>query len=302
MVYVTIGWVLAYTLCLASIGLFAYAYALSRDKRILAFGSILVNMLLVTALIMIMTFGAIKQRTLNFVLLNALSLYGLSVPFYIIETSGLKPRFSLVVFVAYLCSLAVANALLANGHGVLPFLTIMTPFALTFFAVFSPSLRSPSERPISYVAFWRDIRSLGFGVFLIVSLAISLHYAVFRGAIKENRLANSLFYSGLTIAYQIPCLVFAAKVIREKRRRGRFAATEAVGRLSAREREVAEKLCMGLKYEEIAQQLFVSLATIKKHAYNIYRKLDISNARQLINLMRETEGSGTTIPSDKPQP
>ncbi|HAP56188.1 MAG TPA: hypothetical protein DCQ16_10025, partial [Spirochaetaceae bacterium] len=61
-------------------------------------------------------------------------------------------------------------------------------------------------------------------------------------------------------------------------------------------------LCMGLKYEEIAQQLFVSLATIKKHAYNIYRKLDISNARQLINLMRETEGSGTTTPSDKPQP
>ncbi|NLX44555.1 MAG: hypothetical protein GXY71_01415 [Treponema sp.] len=74
MVYVTIGWILAYTLCLASIGLFAYAYALSRDKRILAFGSILVNMLLVTALIMIMTFGAIKQRTLSFVLLNALSL------------------------------------------------------------------------------------------------------------------------------------------------------------------------------------------------------------------------------------
>jgi DNA-binding NarL/FixJ family response regulator len=135
-----------------------------------------------------------------------------------------------------------------------------------------------------------------------VSLATSLYYAVFRGAIKGKPAGEQSFLFRLDHSLSNTLPGFAAKVIREKRRRGRFAAAEAVGRLSVREREVAEKLCMGLKYEEIAQQLFVSLATIKKHAYNIYRKLDISNAPATHKPDARNRGFRNNDPSDKPQP
>ena len=52
--------------------------------------------------------------------------------------------------------------------------------------------------------------------------------------------------------------------------------------LTRRENEVALAICNGYKYKEIAEYLFISLSAVKKHAYNIYRKLDISNSRELM--------------------
>lgn len=52
--------------------------------------------------------------------------------------------------------------------------------------------------------------------------------------------------------------------------------------LTAREIEVLEQLSKGLKYEAIAQNLFLSAGTIRKHVENIYTKLQVHNKLEAI--------------------
>jgi LuxR family maltose regulon positive regulatory protein len=57
--------------------------------------------------------------------------------------------------------------------------------------------------------------------------------------------------------------------------------------LSEREREVLHCLAMGLTYEEIGRQLFLSLNTIQFHVKNIYSKLLVNKRTQAIERARE---------------
>ena len=52
--------------------------------------------------------------------------------------------------------------------------------------------------------------------------------------------------------------------------------------LTNRELEVLSLLGQGLRNKEVADRLFVSLETVKKHAVNIYRKLDVRNRQQAV--------------------
>lgn len=54
--------------------------------------------------------------------------------------------------------------------------------------------------------------------------------------------------------------------------------------LTGSERDILELLSHGLLYKEIAQKKFVSIDTVKKHVGNIYRKLQVSNKVEAINL------------------
>jgi DNA-binding NarL/FixJ family response regulator len=54
--------------------------------------------------------------------------------------------------------------------------------------------------------------------------------------------------------------------------------------LSARELEVLRLLVAGKDYKAIAEQLFLSTHTIRKHIANIYEKLHVSSKAQAINL------------------
>ncbi len=56
--------------------------------------------------------------------------------------------------------------------------------------------------------------------------------------------------------------------------------------LSAREAEVLELLLKGMTNSEIAQNLFISINTVKSHIKNIYRKMSVSNRLQLIHSLR----------------
>lgn len=56
---------------------------------------------------------------------------------------------------------------------------------------------------------------------------------------------------------------------------------EAV-RLTPRETEVLEQLSTGLKYDQIAGNLFLSVGTIRKHVENIYAKLQVCNKLEAI--------------------
>ena len=52
--------------------------------------------------------------------------------------------------------------------------------------------------------------------------------------------------------------------------------------LTAREIEVLEQLSKGLKYNLIAENLFLSVGTIRKHIENIYKKLQVHNKLEAI--------------------
>ena len=57
--------------------------------------------------------------------------------------------------------------------------------------------------------------------------------------------------------------------------------------LSVRELEITKLLAAGLRNKEIANKLFVSEGTIKKHIYNICQKWDVHSRIHLIQKARE---------------
>ena len=53
--------------------------------------------------------------------------------------------------------------------------------------------------------------------------------------------------------------------------------------LTKREKEILEMLSKGLVYKEIADQLLISSETVRKHVYNVYAKLHVSNRVEAVN-------------------
>lgn len=59
--------------------------------------------------------------------------------------------------------------------------------------------------------------------------------------------------------------------------------------LTPREIQVLEQLSKGLKYEAIAENLFLSAGTIRKHVENIYTKLQVHNKLEAIQKARNNK-------------
>jgi LuxR family transcriptional regulator, maltose regulon positive regulatory protein len=57
--------------------------------------------------------------------------------------------------------------------------------------------------------------------------------------------------------------------------------------LSDRELEVMQQLSQGLSNQEIANKLFISTGTVKRHISNIYQKLDVHSRVQAVDLVRK---------------
>jgi LuxR family maltose regulon positive regulatory protein len=66
-----------------------------------------------------------------------------------------------------------------------------------------------------------------------------------------------------------------------------FESSKLVEPLSEREMEVFKLLENGLSNQEIAEQLFISMNTVKAHLKSIYSKLGVSNRVQAIAKGRE---------------
>lgn len=61
-------------------------------------------------------------------------------------------------------------------------------------------------------------------------------------------------------------------------------------RLTVREREVMELVYNGFTNNDIAETLYISVNTVKKHIRNIYEKLDVSNRIELVHLINAWRG------------
>jgi len=58
---------------------------------------------------------------------------------------------------------------------------------------------------------------------------------------------------------------------------------EPVGILSHRENEILQLLAKGLLYKEIAEQISISVSTVRQHIHHIYEKLHVQNRTEAIN-------------------
>lgn len=57
-------------------------------------------------------------------------------------------------------------------------------------------------------------------------------------------------------------------------------------RLTKQEKIILERMKGGYNNKSIAEQLFISIHTVKKHQQNIYRKLAVSNKIEAIYKMK----------------
>ena len=60
-------------------------------------------------------------------------------------------------------------------------------------------------------------------------------------------------------------------------------------KLTDREVDVLEQLSKGLSYNAIADNLVLSLGTIRKHIENIYRKLQVHNKLEAVQKARKNK-------------
>ena len=58
--------------------------------------------------------------------------------------------------------------------------------------------------------------------------------------------------------------------------------------LSDRENEVLDLISEGLIYKEIADRLFISPETVRKHVRNVYKKLHVQNKIEALNKLRDS--------------
>ena len=63
------------------------------------------------------------------------------------------------------------------------------------------------------------------------------------------------------------------------------ASTE-VEVLTDREKDILDLLAQGYLYKEIAEQLYISKLTVKKHIHTIYDKLQVQNRTEALNKAR----------------
>jgi DNA-binding CsgD family transcriptional regulator len=67
-------------------------------------------------------------------------------------------------------------------------------------------------------------------------------------------------------------------------------------RLTAREKEVSELICKGLDAKRIADALFISLATVKSHIHNVYKKTGAAGKADLLILFFKSSREGEEMP------
>lgn len=59
--------------------------------------------------------------------------------------------------------------------------------------------------------------------------------------------------------------------------------------LTNREKEIVDYIILGLSNKEIGEKLFISPNTVKNHIYNIYKKVNVKNKVELINLVNKQD-------------
>ena len=100
----------------------------------------------------------------------------------------------------------------------------------------------------------------------------------------ENKAIQETVEGGAAMSPSIA--VKTLKLLRFPEKQESFKIDEDITELSTREQEVLEQLAEGLSYTVIANNLFLSPSTVRKHIENIYKKLQVHNKLEAVQKAR----------------
>ncbi len=215
-------------------------------------------------------------------------LLGRDLPAPLLRASRIGAPAALLLWVAVLVRALVTSNLRPCVwiHQFTEFAVMVAVLASTLTLAFQRP--SPSSLDASPLARSLGIRLLAIWVLATVSLFVGMATSILT---HESRMAvNAL----LLLAYNLVFLHFAHRqtrigALRDVAGAADAGAWERLARergLSDREMDIARLVALGKRNQEIADALFISLQTVKDHNYRIFRKLEVRNRVELVNLMR----------------
>jgi len=92
--------------------------------------------------------------------------------------------------------------------------------------------------------------------------------------------------------------IMAALLLRLAARSAEQRPAPPADRLTRRERQIVELIDQGLTNKEIAERLYIELATVKNHVHNILEKLQIHGRGEAVAWMRAQRRMDGTGPAD----
>ncbi|MFK7814165.1 MAG: helix-turn-helix transcriptional regulator [Maribacter sp.] len=97
--------------------------------------------------------------------------------------------------------------------------------------------------------------------------------------VVENKYATSKIFN-ILLAFVVLCLLFLVFYQRKARK------SVVISDLSKQEKNIQGLILQGKSNKEIANELFISLSTVKTHITNIYGKLKVSSRQELLQKMQ----------------
>jgi DNA-binding CsgD family transcriptional regulator len=121
-------------------------------------------------------------------------------------------------------------------------------------------------------------------------------YEIFDLSIRIGR-ASDYLISTLQAGFNIPALFYMSYFLKRRSVERPFETNQpdlnailAPLGVSPRETEIVDLILRGFSNKEIASRLFISVDTVKKHSYNVYRKLGVQNRVQLSYFVQNRPG------------
>jgi DNA-binding CsgD family transcriptional regulator len=162
-------------------------------------------------------------------------------------------------------------------------------FAYLLFVGFSGSKRDRPVRELLLIWTTLVFGSVGF-LESVVSTAQYLRDPIVRIVYSEERFPISIvphILMGVVMIYYFGGYILADRLPQENAVPATFLGKYNI---SPRELEVMALMDRGLSNREIADKLFVSLATVKTHAHNIYEKTGAKSRYGLSHMVRTAKG------------
>ena len=215
--------------------------------------------------------------------LIAMVLIGLTTPLNVFEERrhNISPiwKKALLGTSLLLIFLSIASQYL-NGIGLIQyivaiFLALSVVFSMILIRMTKPTIRLQHREKVE--------RIIAICMLIFVPLSLWANYAAEMNGIRPK------------IGFTLP-LVFiilaASKIWDDMQRLSLFRPENTIKdqnlknySLSKREKEVAQLLIKGKTYNDIAEELFISVPTVKTHVTNIYGKCQVKNRAELISVL-----------------
>jgi DNA-binding CsgD family transcriptional regulator len=269
-------WISVYSICIIHITLFAIIYARHKNKIELFYLIVLSSMFLLAVIIMLSLILDIKNVIP--IIVNGILLLYITVPLYGYNLFGVNKKYYKIIPILVVIEAIVDNILMI--HNIYSFLYLSrTFFYILFLAPIFINAKKYQKDSLEHIM--QKVTKKTLVIFLLFIIA----FIPFSMLLFEISYVSSLWWAAFTLSYQIPGLVYCKNYLLKK---DDSLSKTGISSLTKRENEVASAICSGLKYEEIAKKLFISLSAVKKHSYSIYRKLGINNNRELMQIFMGT--------------